>query len=74
MPLWAWIAVIIAALLSVSLLVGFLVAAILGNITREMSGLLELEEWADAPLMEERRTEIELESTRSASGAGRAHA
>ena len=38
MSLWVWIVVVTGTLLAVSLLVGLALAAILGSITREMSG------------------------------------
>ena len=75
MSLWVWIVVVTGTLLAVSLLVGLALAAILGSITREMSGLLELEEWTDAPLMDERLAATELEPAPSSPPRrGRAHA
>jgi hypothetical protein len=75
MSLWVWIVVVSGTVLALSLLVGLALAAILGSITRELSELVELEPWADAPLADERLAGIELESTPSASSRrGRAHA
>ena len=67
MSLWVWILVVSGTLLALSLLVGLALAAILGSISRELSELVELERWADAPLADERLAGIELESTPSAS-------
>jgi hypothetical protein len=75
MSLWVWILIVSGALLAVSLLVGLGLAAILGVVSREVSGLLELEEWTDAPLMDERLAEEELDSAPpAASRRGRTHA
>jgi hypothetical protein len=51
MSVWLWVLIGVAALLIPSLIVGLFVAAVLGRISREVSGLLEAEPWASAPLM-----------------------
>jgi len=50
LPFWLWILFGIIGFFTVSLLVGLLVAAILANIGREFSGLLEFEPLNSAPL------------------------
>ena len=67
MSLWVWIVVVSGALLALSLLVGLALAAILGSISRELSELVELERWADAPLADERLAGMECEPTPSVS-------
>lgn len=41
-----------ASAMMISLLVGLIVAAVLGQIGRELSELLENEAWSSAPLMD----------------------
>jgi hypothetical protein len=48
MVAWAWIVMGSAGFLAVSLLLGLAVAAILGNISSEVSELLEVEPWRTA--------------------------
>jgi hypothetical protein len=75
MSLWVWIVVVGGTLFAFSLFVSLALAAILGSVSRELSELVDLERWADAPLADERLAGIELESTPSASaGRGRAQA
>jgi len=52
MSVWVWIAIGAVSLLAFSLLVGLVIARILGSIGREVSHLLEAEAeaWAMAPL------------------------
>ena len=50
MSIWLWILLGIIGFFAVSLLVGLLVAAILANIGREFSALLEFEPLTSAPL------------------------
>jgi hypothetical protein len=50
MSLWLWILVASGAPLALSLFVGLGLAAILGRISSEVSGLLEVEHWSGAPL------------------------
>ena len=50
MSLWLWILFGIIGFFAVSLLVGLLVAAILANIGREFSALIEFEALTSAPL------------------------
>jgi hypothetical protein len=50
LPFWLWVLFGIIGFLAVSLLVGLLVAAILANIGREFSALLEFEPLKSAPL------------------------
>jgi hypothetical protein len=49
LSVWIWIAVGTGSFLVLSLLVGLVVAAILGNIGRRVSELFETEDWALAP-------------------------
>jgi hypothetical protein len=50
MSVWLWILLGIIGFFAVSLLVGVLVAAILANIGREFSALIEFEPLTSAPL------------------------
>ncbi len=50
MTLWVWVLIGTADLITLSLLIGLVVAAILGSIRREVSNLLDLEPWATATL------------------------
>jgi hypothetical protein len=43
--MWMWVAVGAAAFAALSLLVGLVVAAVLGTISREISELYELDYW-----------------------------
>jgi hypothetical protein len=56
MPMWAWIVTGAFAVVAASSVVGLVVAAILGGISRDVSQLLEAESWASAPLKQGRRT------------------
>jgi hypothetical protein len=47
--LWMWIAVGVSAALGLSAVVGLALGAILGQIAREVSSLLENGPWAAAP-------------------------
>jgi hypothetical protein len=49
MSVWVWIAIGVGSFLTLSLLVGLAVAAVLGNIGRRVSQLYETEDWATAP-------------------------
>jgi hypothetical protein len=49
MTFWAWIAVGVGSFLVLSVLVGLVVGAILGEIGRRASELYESEDWATAP-------------------------
>jgi hypothetical protein len=49
MAAWAWIMMGAASVLTVSVVVGLALAAILGRISSEVSELLELEPWRTAP-------------------------
>jgi len=53
MTVWAWIGVVVAGLLAVSLLVGLAVARVLGTVSGEIGQLLEAEGWTAAPLTRE---------------------
>lgn len=59
MSVWPWILLGIIGFLAVSLLVGLFVAAILANIGREVSALMELEPPDSAPLLDEAESEAE---------------
>jgi hypothetical protein len=50
MSVWVWIAIGAGSLIGFSLLVGLVIARILGSIGREVSLVLEAEAWATAPL------------------------
>jgi hypothetical protein len=60
MTLWVWIAVGVGGLLSLSLLVGFAIARILGTIGHEIERALEAEPWTSAPLTREHKTLAEV--------------
>lgn len=49
--MWAWILIGVADPLTLSLLIGLAVAAILNSIGLDVSELLDLEPWATEPLM-----------------------
>jgi hypothetical protein len=49
MSVWTWIAVGVGSFLLLSLVVGLLIGAILGEIGRLVSELHESEDWATAP-------------------------
>jgi hypothetical protein len=49
MPMWEWIAIGAGAFLGLSMLVGLVVARVLGVIGREITELYESEEWASRP-------------------------
>jgi hypothetical protein len=51
MTLWLWVTVGVAAFLAMSVLFGLALAAILGNISREVSELLDSAPWTSAPLL-----------------------
>jgi hypothetical protein len=65
MSVWLWILLGIIGFFAVSLLVGLLVAAILANIGREFSALIEFEPLTSAPLPDaaESRSETVQERT-----------
>jgi hypothetical protein len=50
MSIWAWLAIGIGAFAGAALVVGLLIARILGNIGRDVTCLLETEMWSAAPL------------------------
>jgi nitrogen fixation protein FixH len=50
MSVWLWMLLAITAFFAVSLVVGLLMAAILANIGRAFSGLIELEPLESSPL------------------------
>jgi hypothetical protein len=50
MSVWVWVLIGAADLITLSLLIGLVAAAILGSISREVSNLLDLEPWATATL------------------------
>jgi hypothetical protein len=54
MSTWAWVGVGLAAFCVISTLVGLAMAAILGRIGEAVSGLLDEETWARAPVSRER--------------------
>jgi hypothetical protein len=51
MSVWVWVSLAIAGFFAVSLLVGLAVAAVLANIGREFSRLIEFEPLGAAPRM-----------------------
>jgi len=61
MSVWLWLAIAAVSLLALSLLVGLVVARILGSIGRSVSELLETEAWAAAPLTHSREDEAVVE-------------
>jgi hypothetical protein len=60
MSLWFWIVVAGGAPLALSIAAALVVAAILGNISREVSGMLEHERWGVAPIARGRLTAANL--------------
>ena len=73
MSVWVWVSLAIAGFFAVSLLVGLAVAAVLANIGREFSRLIEFEALAAAPRTRatesESRTAEQPLAGRGASGA-----
>jgi hypothetical protein len=58
MPMWGWIAIGVGSFVALSLLVGFVLARILGAIGREVSGMYETEHWTTmAPTRSSREIE-----------------
>ena len=53
MSIWAWIGVGVVGLSVLSLVVGLVIARILGRIGEEVAQLLDTEPWASAPLTRE---------------------
>jgi hypothetical protein len=51
MAVWIWILVAAAGLAALSLIVGLIVARVLGAIGREISNVLQAEVWSYTPLM-----------------------
>lgn len=49
MPMWVWIAIGLGSFFSLSIVVVFAVARILGTIGREVSELYEMETWSSMP-------------------------
>ncbi len=49
MPMWVWIVIGVGSFLGLSLLVVFALAAILGTIGRQISGLYQTDDWAMLP-------------------------
>ena len=49
MPMWVWIMIAVGSFLGLSLLVGLVLARILGTIGREIGGLYETEDWTLLP-------------------------
>ena len=68
MSVWAWLAIGIGAFMGVTLVVGLAVARILGNISRDVTDLLETEMWSAAPLSRALDAPPEVPSTASAGG------
>jgi hypothetical protein len=50
MSIWAWLAIGVTALIGVPLVVALAVGRVLGQISKEVTELLETEEWSGAPL------------------------
>jgi hypothetical protein len=59
MTVWLWVMVGGATFLAISVLVGLAIAAVLGNISREVSGLLDSASLTSAPLMRSQGAEEE---------------
>ena len=68
MSLWIWL-LVFGSLFVVSLAVGLAVAAILGNLAREVTNVFDLEPWASSPL-----TRAQDASAEEHSGAVTRHA
>ena len=68
MSLWAWLAVGIGAFGCITLVVGLAIARILGQISRDVTDLLESEMWSAAPLTRALDAPPEVPSTASARG------
>jgi phosphate/sulfate permease len=49
MPMWVWIVIGVGSFLGLSLLVGFVLARILGTLGREISELHQTDNWAMLP-------------------------
>jgi hypothetical protein len=47
--MWVWIMIAVGSFLGLSLLIGLVLARILGAIAREIGGLYETEDWALLP-------------------------
>lgn len=86
MSTWLWVVVAVAVFLSVSLVVSLVIVAILGQIGREVSDLLErapkapveseaVEPWASAPLTRENRDQGRsvVQSERSRRSVAKTH-
>jgi hypothetical protein len=58
MALWAWVLVGLTAALGVSAVVGLMIAAILGSISRDVSRMLEAEPWAVTPPLRATRIRV----------------
>jgi hypothetical protein len=50
MSVWAWLLLVSTGLLGVSLLCGFILGAILGKLSGDISELVDMEPWTLAPL------------------------
>jgi hypothetical protein len=49
MPMWVWIVIGVGSFLGLSLLAGFMLAAILGTIGQQISEIHETDDWAILP-------------------------
>ena len=63
MPVWAWTLMGASTLLALSALVGLAAGAILGNISREVSELLEMEARSSAPPRREKTAAARAEES-----------
>lgn len=68
MSVWLWILLGIIAFFAGSLLVGLLIAAILANIGREFSGLIEFEPVEPSPLTHKAESKSEIAEERLVGG------
>jgi hypothetical protein len=66
MSVWAWLAIGIGAFFGVALLLGLAIARILGQISQNVTDLLETEMWSAAPLTRALEAPPEVPSTTSA--------
>ena len=65
---WAWFAIGIGAFMGVTVVVGLAIARILGNISRDVTDLLETEMWSAAPLSRALDAAPEVPSEAAAGG------
>jgi hypothetical protein len=80
MPMWVWIAIGVGTLLVVAVVVGLVLAAILGAIGRKISELYDDETWATLPPTrsaqepeEQERAEAETRDAHAATRRTNAH-